>query len=523
MPVQSTRETIQIPDVGIYEFTFGQLDPADEDKVAIIDIADGTETTYQQLRSYINCVAGGLSHLGIRSGDVVALHCPNSLAFVVYAHAVWRLGATLTPVSLLADEAAITRQLQDSGARMLITLAAMGDHAAQAAQAAGLSEEQVHHLDRNSGMQQMLAERRHAPEDISFDPATHLAVLPYSSGTTQDPKGVRLSHRNLVANVCQAADQDLVTREDVVFGVLPFFHIYGLTALLNLALKQRATLVTQPRFELGSFLASHERFGVTFTFIAPPIAVLLAKHPQVEEFDLSSLRAVLSGAAALDTSLAEAVQERLGVDVYQGFGMTESSPVTHLNLDMSVPRGSIGLPVANTEHKLVAVESGEEIPRPNNGHSEVGELWVRGPQVMLGYLNRDRETAETLVDGGWLRTGDLAVQDPEGNVYVVDRLKEVIKYKGYQVAPAELEALLLTHPEVADAAVIGVAGEDGLEIPKAFVVLQQNATATAEDIMAYVAEQVPSYKKVRAIEFIDAIPKSSTGKILRRVLRARED
>lgn len=522
MPIASPQPPIEIPNQGVFEFMFGDIASDDEDRIAVIDIADGSETSYAHLRAYIESVAGGLAHKGIGIGDVVALHCPNSLAFIIYAHAVWRLGAVLTPISLLATPEAITSQIQESDAKMLVTLAALGDGAAEGARAAGLSDEQIHHLDSHGGLKQMLAERRHAPKNISFDPATHDAVLPFSSGTTGTPKGVCLTHRNLVANVCQAIDQNLVGKDDTVFGILPFFHIYGLTALANLTLKQRATLVTQPRFEFQSFLETHQKYNVTFTFIAPPIAVLLAKHPLVDKYDLSSLRGVLSGAASLDSELANAVEERLGVHVQQGFGMTETSPVTHLNLNKDLARGSIGQPVANTEHRLVDIDTGEEVGVPTEGQSEVGELWVRGPQIMKQYLNNPAETANILLEDGWLRTGDLAAYDEHGNVFIVDRLKEVIKYKGYQVPPAELEAMLLTHPEVADVAVVGVTRDDGLEIPKAFVVRQHNAHATEDDMMAFVAERVAPYKKVRKLEFVDQIPKSSTGKILRRELKAKD-
>ncbi|QNH95670.1 AMP-binding protein [Corynebacterium anserum] len=521
MPVASPRPDLEIPACGLWGLVFGSLAPEDEDRVAIIDVADGSETTFAELKTYVESAAGGLVHRGVKPGDVVALHCPNSLAFVIAAHAVWRIGAVLTPISLLATEEAIAEQIKDSGTTLLLSVAALGEASANAAKSEGV---ETIFLDSNNGLQQWFAERRTAPQ-VSFDPSTHLAALPYSSGTTGLPKGVKLTHENLVMNVLQAQDAQLVTRDDVIFGVLPFFHIYGLTALANLSLTTRATLITQPRFEVESFLTAHQKFGVTFTFIAPPIAVLLAKHPVVEKFNLSTLRAVLSGAAALDEELALAVEKRLGVHVEQGYGMTETSPVTHTNSDPQMNRGSIGKPVANTEHKLVDPESGNEIGLPEPGErSAVGELWVRGPQIMKGYLNRPEETAATLPGDGWLRTGDLAEQDSEGNVFIVDRLKELIKYKGYQVPPAELEALLLNNDHVADAAVIGVVRK-GEEIPKAFIVLQQgceNTDAEKQSIMDFVAERVAPYKKIREVEFIDQIPKSSTGKILRRELKARE-
>ncbi|MGO1950835.1 MAG: AMP-binding protein, partial [Mycobacteriaceae bacterium] len=310
--------------------------------------------------------------------------------------------------------------------------------------------------------------------------------------------------------LAQVEDAGIVGRNDVLFGVLPFFHIYGLTSLANLSVRLRSRLIAVPRFELNTFLRSHQAYGVTFTFIAPPVAVALAKHPAVDDFDLSSLRAVLSGAASMDEELAKSVADRLGVAVYQGYGLTESSPVTHLNVRGALSPGSIGLPVANTEHKIVDPGTGEE----TDGE---GELWVRGPQVMAGYLNAPDATANALPGDGWLRTGDLARQGASGEVYIVDRLKELIKYKGYQVPPAELEAVLLTHPSVADAAVVGVTGEDGEEVPKAFVVATEDVEA--DSIISYVTGKVEPYKKIRSLEFISEIPKSATGKILRRELK----
>lgn len=522
MPIASSQTDIESPQLGLFDLLYGDIDSELEDKVAIIDVADGTETTYAELRTHTESAAGGLYHLGVQPGDVVALHCPNSVGFIVAAHAVWRLGAVLSPVSLLATEDSIAAQLEDSGASMLLTVAALGETSANAAKKVGV--EQVIFLDANNGLQQWFAERRTAPK-VKINSASHLAALPYSSGTTALPKGVQLTHENLAMNVMQAKSMGLVKKDDVVFGVLPFFHIYGLTALVNLALATGATLVTLPRFEIDSFLRAHQRFNVTFSFIAPPIAVLLAKHPAVDNYDLSSLRALFSGAASLNADLAAAVEERLGVHMQQGYGMTETSPMTHINIKPEYDRGAIGEAVPNTSHKLMDPETLEEIDLPAGEElSEVGELWIQGPQVMRGYLNRPEETAATLTDDGWLRTGDLAVQNAQGHVFIVDRLKELIKYKGYQVPPAELEAALLTHHNVADSAAIGVQRE-GEEIPKGFVVLQPGVEATEEEknaIMAHLADRVAPYKKIRELEFLDQIPKSATGKILRRELKKRE-
>lgn len=364
----------------------------------------------------------------------------------------------------------------------------------------------------------------HLAPDVTIDPATHIAALPYSSGTTGSPKGVRLSHRNLVANLAQIEKNFGVEPNEVFVAVLPFFHIYGMTVVLNLSLRLRTTLVTMPRFELGAFLDALAQHRVTWAFIAPPIAVALAKHPVVDQYDLSDLRVVFSGAAPLDGELGRALQDRLGVTVVQGYGMSELSPVSHFTpvAAKDVPCDSVGFAAPNTENKLLDPITGAEIEVPGEGVSQRGELCVKGPNVMLGYLD-DAAATDALIDAdGFLHTGDVATVDARGVITIVDRIKELIKYKGYQVAPAELEALLLTHPSIADAAVIGVLDEEGEEVPKAFVVRQAEADLTAHQVVEFVAGHVAPYKKVRRVEFVDVVPKSSSGKILRRELRDRE-
>ncbi|MGH8966871.1 MAG: AMP-binding protein, partial [Actinomycetes bacterium] len=336
------------------------------------------------------------------------------------------------------------------------------------------------------------------------------AVLPLSSGTTGRGKGVVLTHRNLVANLCQVAPVLQLDENARILAVLPFFHIYGMTVLLNAALHARARLVIMPSFDLGDFLGNIANHRCTFVYIAPPVAVALAKHPLVDSYDLSSLRAVLSGAASLDADLGRAVADRLNCTVSQGYGMSELSPVSHItphdggleSVGTVAPLASCGWTVPNGVSKLVDPDTGNEIGIPAVGLSETGELWFRGPNVMAGYLNNDAATRETIDADGYLHTGDLAQVDSNGCVYVVDRLKELIKYKGYQVPPAELEAVLLGHPAIADAAVIGVQdSESGEEVPKAFVVKQPSAELSAEEVMAFVASLVAPYKKVRQVEF----------------------
>jgi 4-coumarate--CoA ligase len=340
-------------------------------------------------------------------------------------------------------------------------------------------------------------------------------VLPYSSGTTGLPKGVMLTHRNCAGNIAQVNAMFPFEEHDVIIAVLPFFHIYGMQVIMNSGLRVGATLVTMPRFDLVGFLQAVQEHKVTVAYLVPPIVLALAKQPIVSDYDLSSLRVVMSGAAPLGAELADEAAARIGASVFQGYGMTELSPVTHLCPLDDARAGSIGVLVPNCEARLVDPDGVDVEPGGE------GELWVRGPMVMTGYLNNPTATAETIDADGWLHTGDVARVDADGHFTIVDRVKELIKYKGFQVPPAELEALLVTHPAVADVAVIPVPDEAAGEIPKAFVVRKPGAEATAEELMAFVAEHVSSYKQVRQIEFIDEIPKSASGKILRRILRDR--
>jgi acyl-CoA synthetase (AMP-forming)/AMP-acid ligase II len=304
---------------------------------------------------------------------------------------------------------------------------------------------------------------------------------------------------------------------DSILGVLPFFHIYGMVVIMNLGLYRGATIVTMPRFDLEQCLQIMQQYGVTFANVVPPIVLAFAKSPLVDKYDLSRLHTVFSGAAPLSESVATAASTRLGCRVVQGYGLTETSPVTHATRVDAAPvkAAGIGPPVPNTEAKVVDVVTREEL-----GPRQEGEICIRGPQVMKGYLNRPDATAAMLDADGWLHTGDIGYADEDGCFFIVDRLKELIKYKGMQIAPAELEAALLSHPAVADAAVIPIPNEECGEVPKAFVVLKGDATP--DEIMSYVAEQVAPYKKLRALEVIDQIPKSLSGKILRRVLIERE-
>ncbi|HEU0205800.1 MAG TPA: AMP-binding protein [Pseudolysinimonas sp.] len=514
-----------IPKLSVYDFLFAHVSADDASRVAMIDGPSGAETTYGVLKAQIDLLAGALAARGLGMGDVIALHSPNVPAFATVFHGILRSGATATTVNALYTADEMGRQLQDSKAKFLFTVSALLPVASAAAAAANIPDDKIVVLDGFEGyasLRDLLGEGETPPE-VSFDPATHVAVIPYSSGTTGFAKGVQLSHTNLVANVVQCKPVLDATADDRIMAFLPFFHIYGMTVLLNLAFYRRASLITLPRFDLAQFLQVMQDQKSTFAFIAPPVAVALAKHPMVDQYDLSAVRGMMCGAAPLSEALSLAVTERLGVHMQQGYGMSELSPVSHVippDRD-DVSRGSIGFAIANIECKLVNTETGAEIEMPAEGPSEAGELWVRGPNVMLGYLGQEQATHETIDDDGFLHTGDIARVNQDGSFEIVDRLKELIKYKGYQVAPAELEALLLTHPEIADAAVVAALDEEAGEIPKAFVVLKDGSQLDAEAVIQFIGSQVAPHKKVRAVSFVDSVPKSSAGKILRKDLKGK--
>jgi acyl-CoA synthetase (AMP-forming)/AMP-acid ligase II len=506
----------EIPDVDLATFTLGRAKELG-DKPALIDGPSGREVTYAELERSVRSFAAGLAARGFAKGDTFGIYMPNVPEYAVAVHGVVAAGGRCTTANPLYTARELGHQLADSGASMLLTVPPFLDVALEAAAEASCEVFVLGEADGAAPFSELLGDPE-ATADVEIDPAADIAAIPYSSGTTGLPKGVLLSHRNLVANMVQAEAVLAVRPDDVVIAVLPFFHCYGLCVIMNLGLFAGATLVTMPRFELEQFLDLLERHQVTRAYVVPPIALALAKHPAVDDRDLSALRHVLCGAAPLGADLAEDCSRRIGCPVSQGYGMTEMSPVTHLVPPLGAvdKPGSIGPPVPGTECRLVDPDTGEDA-----APGEPGELWMRGPHVMRGYLNNPEATAAMIDADGWLHSGDVAVVDEDGWFTIVDRVKELIKYKGFQVAPAELEALLITHPQVADCAVIGVPDEEAGELPKAFVV-PAGDELDREALTAFIAEQVAPHKRIRTVEIVEEIPKSPSGKILRRLLRDRD-
>ena len=515
--IRSPYPQATIPDVSLHEMVLGEAEQRG-DKPALIDGPTGRTITYRQLAAAVRRVAAGLAARGFRKGDVLGIYSPNLPEYAIAFYAVSSLGGVNTTINPLYTSAELAKQLNDCRARYLLTVPAFLDRAREAAsQVPSLEEIFVFGEAEGATPFSELLQADGTPPAVSINPREDLVALPYSSGTTGLPKGVMLTHRNLVANLSQMVNVDLVREDDVAIAVLPFYHIYGLVVIMGAGLYGGSTIVTLPRFDLEGFLETMQRYRVTIGWMVPPIVLAMAKHPLVDKYDLSSVRLVFSGAAPLSEDLAQGCATRLGCIVRQGYGMTETSPVTHCAppAGAALKLGAVGVCAPNTEARIVDLTSGVDAET-----GDVGEVWVRGPQVMKGYLNRPDATADMIDSEGWLHTGDVGRVDAEGFLYIVDRVKELIKYKGLQVAPAELEAVLLQHPAVGDAAVIPSPDEEAGEIPKAFVMAR--TPVSAEELMQFVAERVAPHKKIRLLEFVDAVPKSASGKILRRELIERE-
>ncbi len=503
---------VPIRDISITECLFEALQKAPA-RVVLIDGPTGATVTGAALMDDIRRLAGGLTARGLGAGHVVALMAPNMPDYCTVFHGVVYAGATITTLNPTYTAHEVRHQLNDSGAELLITIP---DFLATAqAGAEGTACKTIAVIGGAQGMLSLTdlmgeAQAAQTPVDL----ANFAAVLPYSSGTTGLPKGVMLSHRNLVVNVDQGLAVVEILQDETCVAFLPFFHIYGMNVMMNTHLAAGARLITMPRFDLAAFLGHIQTHGVRMVMAVPPVAVAMTKHPLVADYNLSSLKVFVSAAAPLGAELSQACAARLNAASIQGYGMTEMSPISHFSNGALYKPGAVGVTVPNTICKIIHSETGAAL-----GADQEGELCIKGPQVMLGYLNNPAATARTIDADGWLHTGDIASFDTDGQLFIKDRLKELIKVKGFQVAPAEVEALLQTHPHVLDAAVIGIPDDEAGELPLAFVVGKPGADTV--EILAFLRERLSSYKIPRRVEFIDAIPKSASGKILRRVLKDR--
>jgi acyl-CoA synthetase (AMP-forming)/AMP-acid ligase II len=513
---RSPYPDLVLPEVSVSQLVLDALQSR-PDAVALIDAATDRRVTCGEIVEATRRMSSGLVRRGFVKGDVFAIICPNVLEYPVALLAVAEAGGVATTINPLGTVDDFAHQLQETSARFVLTVPALLDRVPEAARRAGGTEVFVIGQAAGAAPFSDLLDPDPVEVSVPIDPARDLAAMPWSSGTSGRPKGVMLTHRNLIAQLHQFGGAQRIAPGGALIAVLPFFHIYGLVLILFASLWRGLPLVVMARFEFDPFLAALARYRVVFAPIVPPIVVGLTKHPGVDRHDLSALRYVMSGAAPLGADVERACAERLGCTVLQGYGMTELSGASQLYpLEGATPRsGSVGFLAASMEARVVDLETGAD-----QGPDARGELLLRGPNVMQGYLHQPDATARTLDPDGWLRTGDIAYVDPDGHWYIVDRVKELIKYKGHQVAPADLEAVLLAHPSIADAAVVPSPCEEAGEVPKAYVVLKE--PLSPDQIMAYVAEKVSPLDKVRRVAIVDSIPKSPSGKILRRVLVDRE-
>lgn len=517
MIFRSPYPDVEIPLMSVSQYVLGQAFERGH-KRALVDGATGRTLTYAELGEAVVAAAGGLVRRGLERGDVVAVCLPNIPEYALAFHAVASAGGVVAPMSPVSAEEEMTAQLKGTAVRFVVTIPPL---VPRVRRAAGAEVEELYVLGEAEGATPFssLLDGPALGADVDIDPQADLAVMPSSSGTSGLPKAVMLTHHNLVANQCQMLGAGhLPSEADTVIALVPFTHIYGMQTVMNLGLASGSTIVTMARPDLGEFLRIVQDHAVTRADVVPPIVHALARHPLVESYDLSSLRVVMSSAAPLSAEVQRAAAERVGCVVKQAMGMTEAGPATHGLPDDPARNkpGSIGPLLSNTEAKLVDPATGAEV-----GVDDDGELWLRGPQVMDGYLNDPEAAASSLGADGWLRTGDICRIDADGYFYVVDRLKELIKCGGAHVAPAQLEAILLEHPCVADAVVIGTPDDELGEVPKAFVVAFRKPVQ-ADELISFVASRVAPHKHIRHLEFVGEIPRAPTGKVLRRVLVARE-
>jgi long-chain acyl-CoA synthetase len=494
----------------------------------------GREITYAQLDLLSNQFAHGLVKLQIKKGGRVALFLPNIPQFVIAYFGVLKAGAIVTAISPLHREREVEYQLNDSGAQIIVALDSLYpivDKVREKTQVkhviiTGLSDWGSENVPLPSipnalNLKQLLKNSPKTAPKVKVNPHDDLAALQYTGGTTGTAKGAMLTHTNLISNALAfAAWIKGTTAQETFLTALPLFHIYGMTTSMNVSISLAAKMVLMPKFEPAKTLETIQKQRVTVFCGVPTMYSALLANPELGKYDLTSIRVCISGASSLPPQVQKKFMEVTGGFLAEGYGLTEASPVTHCTpVDKSmrtVKVGSIGLPLPDTEAKIVDLETGEKALVVG----ETGELAVKGPQVMKGYWSRPEETALALREG-WLFTGDIARMDKDGYFYITDRKKDLIKTKDYSVYPRELKDILYEHPAVKLCAVVGKPDPLAGEVPQAFIVLKDGATASAEEIMAFVNEKVAPYKAIRHVEFRKELPLSSAGKVLKRLLQEK--
>ncbi|GAV59595.1 AMP-binding domain-containing protein/DUF4009 domain-containing protein [Cephalotus follicularis] len=532
-PKQDDKEFIfrsKLPDIYIpnnlplHSYCFQNISEF-KDRPCVINGANGDIYSYAEVELASRKVASGLNKIGIQQGDVIMLLLPNCSEFVFAFLGASYLGAMSTTANPFYTPAEIAKQATASKAKVIVTQAAYAEKVRDFAEENGV---RIITTDAPPENCMHFSELTQASEDeipvIKIDPE-EVVALPYSSGTTGLPKGVMLTHKGLVTSVAQQVDGDnpnlYFNKEDVILCVLPLFHIYSLNSVLLCALRVGAAILIMQKFEIIKMAELVEKYKVSIAPFVPPIVLAIAKSQDVDKYDLSSIRTVMSGAAPMGRELEDAFRAKLpNAKLGQGYGMTEAGPVLAMCLAFAkepfeIKSGACGTVVRNAEMKIVDPETGSSLPR-----NQAGEICIRGSQIMKGYLNDPEATERTIDKDGWLHTGDIGYIDDDDELFIVDRLKELIKYKGFQVAPAELEAMLIAHPTISDAAVVPMKDEGAGEVPVAFVVRANGSKIAEDEIKQYISKQVVFYKRINRVFFTDTIPKAPSGKILRKDLRA---
>ncbi len=529
MSLRGPLPDVEIPEVSLYEYLFGGLTEAELDLVGIEQPLTNQVLTYRQIRDDVDHIAAWFISQGIGEGDVVALALPTCPEYITAFHGIVRAGAAAAPMNVQYSAHEFADQMSKTHAKYVVLHAALAAQVQPAIAMVGMSPKNVIVVGAPPGAAEALGCVAFStltsclaplpPENI--DPATHVASMPMSSGIGGLQKPVMLSHRNLVADLAMlmpiVGQREGGVEREVLVSFLPFSHVYATTGTMNFALLGRHLVVTMPQFDPATYLANIQKYKGTVLNIVPAVSTLLANDPMVDDYDLSSVRLIICGAAPLSEEVGDRLAKRLGAVILQGYGMTELSPVSHV-MQPNMPNVScetIGPAAPNVEFRVVDPATGQDVVVPEGTQeSEPGEMWVKGPNVMLGYFERPEETAAIMTPDGYLNTGDLVRVDGRGVVRIVGRTKELIKNKGFQVAPAELEEVLRKHPAVADAAVFGVPlGDGGDEAPYALIVLKEGATATPIEMIKHVSSQVAKYKFLRSVTFVPSIPRDEDGLI----------
>ena len=529
MEFRPVTPDLDIPNVSLSEFVFGGLTDEEAAQDAIVHDATATRLTFGQVRDHAMSVATWLAAQGIGPGDAVTIVLANSPEFVTAFHGIVRCGAAASAASVAYQMREMAHVMHAAGARKVVTEVGLLPKVSEAAGRVGLSAADI--IVAGPGGREAAAAGGHTayddvlatpanPPHVDIDPATHVAALPMSMGYSGLPKAVELSHRNIIANVLQFPVYcEPIPPGSRLLAVVPMSHGYGITALANFGLRRRMPIFTMPAFHPADFLELVRKHRPTVLFIVPGIASFLANDPAVGDVDWSCADLAISGAASMDGAVASALVERIGCDLVCGWGMTEMSPIASFrprwrnDIDHTV----IGMPIPNVRVRVVDPATGQDVAVPETGESAPGEMWCRGDSVMLRFHNDPEATARMLDADGWLHTGDLVTVDKEGCMRIVGRCKDLIKSRGLQISPAEIELVLREPPAVADAAVypVAIAAAPGDEAPYALIQLHPGVTVKPFDLIRHVGTELAKYKQLKSVVFVDSIPRDAAGEIRR--------